>query len=140
MFACYADVLALVYENAKAEFATICVEECIDARLNAIDDVCARRGVSELDVCANAMRVVNAGRVPDDVARATRAAAKRNELEALRVEAASAERAAQETIEALEGKRDAVRQASNSLKLTMSGDDAVREASLQWASRASQRA
>ena len=139
MFDLYAKLLRNVYDNAEEEFDAICVEEAVEARLNAIDALCAERGVTDLDIAANASRVVYSGRSPDEVARNTRAEAKRKEAEVLREEAAALERTAQEIIDELEAKREAVRAAANSLKSTP-GVDAVHEASLQWASRASQKA
>lgn len=139
LFDLYAKLLRNVYDNAAEEFDAICVEEAVEARLNAIDAVCAERGVTDLDVASNASRVVYSGRSPDEVARNTRAEAKRKEAEVLREEATALERAAQETIEELEAKREAVRAAANSLKSTP-GVDAVHEASLQWAARPSQKA
>ena len=48
----YADLLKSIEERAEREFDDICVEEAIEARLNAIDALCAERGVIDLDVAA----------------------------------------------------------------------------------------
>ena len=73
MYDLYADLLKSIEERAEREFDDICVEEAIEARLNAIDALCAERGVIDLDVAANASRVVHSGKSPDEVARNTRA-------------------------------------------------------------------
>ena len=132
----YADLLKSIEERAEREFDDICVEEAIEARLNAIDALCAERGVIDLDVAANASRVVHSGKSPDEVARNTRAEAKRKEAETLREEAATIELEAQEKIAELESKREAVRTAANSLKTGTQSGDVVHEASMQWSARA----
>ena len=109
MYDLYADLLKSIEERAEREFDDICVEEAIEARLNAIDALCAERGVIDLDVAANASRVVHSGKSPDEVARNTRAEAKRKEAETLREEAATIELEAQEKIAELESTREAVR-------------------------------
>ena len=66
------------------------------------------------------------------------AEAKRKEAETLREEAAALEMAAQETIAALEAKREAVRAAATGLKTGTQGGDVVQDASTRWAARAPQ--
>jgi len=132
----YANLLKSIKEHAEREFDDICLEEAVEARLNAIDALCAERGVVDLDVAANASRVVYSGKSPDEVARNTRAEAKRKEAETLREEAATLELEAQEKIAELESKREAVRAAANGLKTGAQGGDVVHEASMQWSSRA----
>jgi hypothetical protein len=82
--------------------------------------------------------VAYSGKSPDEVARNTRAEAKRKEAETLREEAAALEMAAQETIAALEAKREAVRAAATGLKTGTQGGDVVQDASTRWAARAPQ--
>jgi hypothetical protein len=138
LYDAYADVLRAVERHATEEFDAICEEEGVEARLNAIDALCAERGVMDLDVASNATRVTRSGTSPDEVARNTRAEAKRKEAETLREEATALEMAAQETIAALETRREAVRAAANGLKTGTQGGDVVQDASMQWASRAPQ--
>lgn len=134
----YARLLDQVKENAEAEFDAICVEEAVETRLNAIDALCAERGVTDLDVAENASRVAYSGKSPDEVARNTRAEAKRKEAEILREQAAALESEAQEKIAELEAKRETIRAAVSGLKTGTQGMDAIQEASLAWAGRPSQ--
>ena len=138
LYDAYAEVLRSVERHAEEEFEAICEEESVEARLNAIDALCAERGVMDLDVASNAARVAYSGKSPDEVARNTRAEAKRKEAETLREEAATLEMAAQETIAALEAKREAVRAAATGLKTGTQGGDVVQDASTRWAARAPQ--
>ena len=138
LYDAYAEVLRSVARHAEEEFEAICEEESVEARLNAIDALCAERGVMDLDVASNAARVAYSGKSPDEVARNTRAEAKRKEAETLREEAATLEMAAQETIAALEAKREAVRAAATGLKTGTQGGDVVQDASMRWAARAPQ--
>lgn len=138
LYDAYAELLKSVDAHARAEFEDICEEEAIATRLNAIDELCAARGVTDLDVAVNAARVAYSGKTPDEVARNTRAEAKRREVEALREEAAALETAAQEKIAELESKREAVRAAANGLRTGTGGGEAVFEASMQWSARAPQ--
>lgn len=138
LYDAYAEVLRSVERHAEEEFEAICEEESVEARLNAIDALCAERGVMDLDVASNAERVAYSGKSPDEVARNTRAEAKRKEAETLREEAAALEMAAQETIAALEAKREAVRAAATGLKTGTQGGDVVQDASTRWAARAPQ--
>mmetsp|Transcript_3934 Transcript_3934/g.15179 ORF Transcript_3934/g.15179 Transcript_3934/m.15179 type:complete len:204 (-) Transcript_3934:1169-1780(-) len=138
LYDAYAEVLRSVERHAEEEFEAICEEESVEARLNAIDALCAERGVMDLDVASNAARVAYSGKSPDEVARNTRAEAKRKEAETLREEAAALEMAAQETIAALEAKREAVRAAATGLKTGTQGGDVVQDASTRWAARAPQ--
>ena len=135
----YSALLRQVKDNATEEFDAILLEESVAQRLDAIDALCAERGVTDLDVAANASRVVyHDGASPEEVARNTRAEAKRREAEALREEAARLETEAQEMIAMLETKRETIRNAANGLLVGTQAMDSLQQASLAWASRPAQ--
>lgn len=138
MYELHRDVLSAWAKRSREEFETICEEEEIAQRLNAIDAMCARAGMGDLDVASNAARVAYGGKTPDEVARNTRAAAKKMEAAALREIADGLEASARAKIGELETKRAAVRSAANGLKSNESGGEKIFEASMQWSARAPQ--